>query len=142
MAIVDLPGDSSSGLLPDALLPAGLVLGIEQIPHGREGKVEEAGNILSTVLRPVFALLVSRLQGYVQPMRAGLPRPCWRGVARDTEGLGPLVGCRRGQAENGAEPLQPTQGTRQEAKRLRAQASHPEDTPTMHQPPKEVQRKA
>lgn len=29
----------------------------------------------------MFALLVPHLQGYVQPMRAGLPRPCLRGEA-------------------------------------------------------------
>lgn len=61
MAIVDLPGDPGCGLLPDALLPAGLVLGGAQISHGSEGEGEEREEPFCPValLGPVFALLVS-----------------------------------------------------------------------------------
>lgn len=95
VAIVDLPGDLGCSHLPDVLLPAGLVLGGEQIPHGREQEEEgEVGNILPTVLPSMFAQLMSSFQGYTQPMRAGLPRSCWRGGAAYSGDLGLSIGCR------------------------------------------------
>lgn len=78
VAIAEVPGHPSGSLLADVLLPAGLLLGGEQILHGSVGEGPgRKGTFCSLCLhRPV-----PRLQGYLQPMRAELLRPCWQGGA-------------------------------------------------------------
>lgn len=49
MAMLDPPGYPGSRLLPDALVPAGVALGGEQVPHGSEEVgMGEGGDILLT----------------------------------------------------------------------------------------------
>ena len=60
------------------------------------------GRAEGNVLQPVFAPPLPRLQGYVQPMRAELPRPCW--AARSSGG--PSAG-RRTDRSQGHTPPRP-----------------------------------